>query len=48
MSHIWIDKFTSSWAEMTNDVVGKKIKRIHFPLLYFTLIFEEQLKPGTW
>lgn len=24
MSSIWIDKFTSSWAKMTNDVVEKK------------------------
>lgn len=46
MSPIWIDKFTSSWAEMTNDVVEKKIKRINVPILQVTLIFVEQVKLG--
>lgn len=47
MSPIWIDKFTSSWAEMTNDAVEKKIKRINVPILQVTLISKEQLKLGT-
>lgn len=47
MSRIQIDKFNPSWTEMANDVENK-IKRMNFPILHPTLIFEKQLKPGTF
>lgn len=47
MSPIWIDKFIFSWTEMANGDVEDKIKRMNFPVLHSTLIFEKQLKPCT-
>lgn len=37
-------KSMSRRVEMANDI-GKKIKRITFPILHPTLIFEKQVKP---
>lgn len=48
MSHIQIDKFNPSWTDMANDVEKTKTKRMNFPILHPTLIFEKQLKPGTF
>lgn len=46
MTSVWIKKFIFIWAEMANDAIENKIKRMNVPVLYSTLIFEKQLKPG--